>query len=237
MRFSLSFAALALLFISAQATAEVGNTGGGSGGYDDYDNISTQAIERISGGHISCFGVDCASSAWVAADDKNVDEPYYNTSGKLVTPEKSNNSGNSENSVTGSARLDAECAAYLKGADNLSETSKKMCGGRGDDSASATGETDAGGESFTSYGTRNGGRQAWRIPKEGPRYGKSIKVVFSDGHTVIVPDTSKCYREKDGFVFKPGTNGEYSETGTAHGGVYLHAPYGNSSTKATFYPN
>lgn len=91
---------------------------------------------------------------------------------------------------------------------------------------------------YSSYGTRNGGRQAWRIPRKGPDFGAKIKVVFSDGHTVYVRDTSKNYRESDGFVFKPGIgpNGEGSaNTGTAHGGVYLHAPYGNRSTQVTFY--
>ena len=91
---------------------------------------------------------------------------------------------------------------------------------------------------YTSYGVRNGGRQAWRIPRKGPEFGKQIKVVFSDGHTVLVKDTSHNYRESDGFVFKPGIgpNGEGdSNTGTAHGGVYLHAPYGNRSTRVTFY--
>ena len=91
---------------------------------------------------------------------------------------------------------------------------------------------------YTSYGVRNGGRQAWRIPKQGPEFGKKIKVVFSDGHTVYVNDTSHNYREKDGFVFKPGLgpNGEgEADTGTAHHGVYLHAPYGNKSTQVTFY--
>jgi hypothetical protein len=93
---------------------------------------------------------------------------------------------------------------------------------------------------YTSYGTRNGGRQAWRIPKKGPEFGSQIKVVFSDGHTVIVKDTSHNYRESDGFVFKPGIgpNGEGQDnTGTSHGGVYLHAPYGNNSKQVTFYYN
>lgn len=93
-------------------------------------------------------------------------------------------------------------------------------------------------ETYTSYGVRNGGRQAWRIPKKGPAFGKKIKVVFSNGHTVYVNNTSKNYRESDGFVFKPGIgpNGEGShDTGTAHGGVYLHAPYGNKSKQVTFY--
>jgi len=91
---------------------------------------------------------------------------------------------------------------------------------------------------YTSYGQRNGGREAWRIPHKGPEFGKLIKVVFSDGHTVFVKDTSHNYRESDGFVFKPGIgpNGEGSaDTGTAHGGVYLHAPYGNKSKQVTFY--
>lgn len=93
-------------------------------------------------------------------------------------------------------------------------------------------------ETYTSYGVRNGGRQAWRIPKKGPEFGAKVKVVFSNGHTVMVNDTSHNYRESDGFVFKPGIgpNGEgTTDTGTAHGGVYLHAPYGNKSTRATFY--
>lgn len=93
---------------------------------------------------------------------------------------------------------------------------------------------------YTSYGTRNGGRQAWRIPKKGPEFGARIKVVFSDGHTVYVNNTSKNYRESDGFVFKPGIgpNGEgQADTGTSHGGVYLHAPYGNRSKQVTFCQN
>jgi len=91
---------------------------------------------------------------------------------------------------------------------------------------------------YSSYGVRNGGRKAWRIPRKGPSFGKNIKVVFSDGHTVLVKDTSHNYRESDGFVFKPGLgpNGEgSSNTGTAHGGVYLHAPYGNRSNQVTFH--
>lgn len=88
---------------------------------------------------------------------------------------------------------------------------------------------------YSSYGTRNGGRQAWRIPQKGPEFGSRVKVVFSNGHTVMVPNTSRNYRESDGFVFKPGIgpNGEGDDdTGTAHGGVYLHAPYGNHSQMA-----
>jgi len=95
---------------------------------------------------------------------------------------------------------------------------------------------------YTSYGVRNGGRQAWRIDKKGPEFGQPIKIVFANGQTFIVEDTSHNYREssgdRKGFVFKPGIgpNGEGDDnTGTSHGGVYLHAPYGNSSKTATFY--
>jgi hypothetical protein len=95
---------------------------------------------------------------------------------------------------------------------------------------------------YTSYGVRNGGRQAWRIPKKGPEFGKKIKVVFSDGFSTVVNNTSKNFRlstgKGRGFVFKPGLgpNGEGDDnTGTAHGGVYLHAPYGNRSKQVTIY--
>ena len=41
-------------------------------------------------------------------------------------------------------------------------------------------------------------------------------------------------------LFEPqrGPNGEGEDnTGTSHGGVYLHAPYGNNSKQVTFYYN
>jgi len=106
---------------------------------------------------------------------------------------------------------------------------------------------------YQSYGVRNGGRQAWRIPKKGPDFGDKIKIVFSSGKTYYIYNTSKNCRgdnpntcdipsdkNKDGFVFKPGIgpNGEGDgDTGTSHGGVYLHAPYGNDSKSVTFYYN
>lgn len=108
----------------------------------------------------------------------------------------------------------------------------------GDDDDSESGYSHK--ATYTSYGVRNGGRQAWRISKKGPEFGRKIKIVFSDGHTVTVNNTSRNYRESDGFVFKPGLgpNGEGEEnTGTAHGGVYLHAPYGNRSKQATIHYN
>jgi len=101
---------------------------------------------------------------------------------------------------------------------------------------------------YDSYGVRNGGRQAWRINKRGDSLGSGpVKFTFSDGLTFIVKDSNKncrdredtCNRdsraEKDGFLYKPGNglpNGSGdADRGTAHGGIYLHAPYGNSSKK------
>jgi len=108
-------------------------------------------------------------------------------------------------------------------------------------------------ESYNSYGVRNG-RQAWRINKKGPAFGPGpIKFVFSSGREYTVPNTSKNCRgdnpatcdipsdkNKDGFVYKPGIgpNGEGDkDTGTDHGGVYLHAPWKDSSTSVTVYYN
>jgi hypothetical protein len=104
---------------------------------------------------------------------------------------------------------------------------------------------------YTSYGVRNGGRQAWRIPKKGPDFGQPIKFVFSSGKSFTVKNTSKNCRDQEscsrnskapmyGFVFKPGIgpNGDGdSDTGTSHGGIYLHAPYGDSSKQVTVYYN
>jgi hypothetical protein len=88
---------------------------------------------------------------------------------------------------------------------------------------------------YSSYGVRNGGRQAWRIPRTGPSFGKEIKIVFSNGYTTYVYNTSRRVSESNGFVFRPGIGSIDSGTGTAHNGVYLHAPYGNSSKKVTFH--
>jgi len=105
---------------------------------------------------------------------------------------------------------------------------------------------------YDSYGQRNGERWAWRINKKGPDFGPGpIKFVFSSGKEYTVKNTSKNCRgdnpdacgipsskNKDGFVFKPGIgpNGEGdNDTGTSHGGVYLHAPYNDNSQKVTVY--
>jgi len=106
---------------------------------------------------------------------------------------------------------------------------------------------------FTSYGERNGGRKAWRISGKGPSYGSQIKFVFASGKEYTVKNTSKNCRgnnpdtcdipssqNKDGFVYKPGIgpNGEGDkDTGTSHGGIYLHAAYGDKSNTVTMYYN
>ena len=107
-------------------------------------------------------------------------------------------------------------------------------------------------KTYDSYGVRNG-RQAWRIPENGPWFGQQVKVVFSSGKTRSVSNTSKNCRgdnpntcdipsdkNKDGFVWKSGLgeNGEGDEnTGTSHRGVYIHAPFGDTSKSLTIYYN
>lgn len=76
---------------------------------------------------------------------------------------------------------------------------------------------------YKTYGTRNGGRQAWRIPKIG-RPGQRAIVRFSSGaqYAVII---GKANRTRSGFVFKNGS----------HGGYYIHAPYRDKSQYVTVY--
>ena len=105
-----------------------------------------------------------------------------------------------------------------------------------------------------SYGYFNhaNGRQAWRIPENGPWFGQQAKVVFSSGKEFTVYDTSKNCRDQEkscsrnskaqmyGFVWKSGLgeNGEGdSNTGTSHHGVYIHAPHGDTSKSLTIYYN
>ena len=106
-------------------------------------------------------------------------------------------------------------------------------------------------KSFSSYGVRNG-RQAWRIPMRGDSLGSGpVKFVFSSGAVFTVPSTAKNCRDQEstcsrnskaedyGFVFKPGNgkpNGEGdSDIGTAHGGIYLHSPFGDDSQSVIMY--
>ena len=102
------------------------------------------------------------------------------------------------------------------------------------------------------YFNHANGRQAWRIPENGPWFGQPVKVVFSSGKEFTVKNTSKNCRDQEsncqrnskakmyGFVWKSGLgeNGEGDEnTGTSHHGVYIHAPHGDTSTSLTIYYN
>jgi len=68
----------------------------------------------------------------------------------------------------------------------------------------------------------------FRIPQKGTYFGKSIKVVFSNGWSIVVPDTSKRYASGN-FIYRPGIGTVRSGTGTAHGGVFIAANTGNRS--------
>ena len=132
----------------------------------------------------------------------------------------------------------------IKMADGITYTAKS---GSTVDPISPTGDYTNKAE-YDSYGVRNGGRQAWRINKRGNSLGSGpVKFTFSDGLIFVVKDPNKncrdredtCARDsgadKDGFLYKPGNNlpngkGD-ADRGTDHGGIYLHAPYGNSSKK------
>ncbi|MBI5544510.1 MAG: hypothetical protein HY901_11510 [Deltaproteobacteria bacterium] len=101
--------------------------------------------------------------------------------------------------------------------------------------------TDSLGGQSSTYGStgvgrgKDAGKNTWRIPKTGPSFGKSLKVVFSDGYTVTVPDTTKRFTNSDGFIFRPGIGSKESGTGTSHNGVFLVGPKGHQATSATLY--
>jgi len=89
------------------------------------------------------------------------------------------------------------------------------------------------GKVYDTYGIRGNGRMAWRIPKGGEVY-KTLTITFSNGYSVDISDTLKNQEGEDGFLYKPGINNDEEggeSTNTSHGGVYILAPYGNSSTK------
>lgn len=90
---------------------------------------------------------------------------------------------------------------------------------------------------YTSSGvapSHRGGGTTFRINKIGTAFGKSIKVVFSNGWSVTISDTSKRYT-KDNFIYRPGTGSKESGTGTSHGGVFICANSGNKSKSLTIY--
>jgi len=132
----------------------------------------------------------------------------------------------------------------IKMADGVTYTAKS--GTAGETTGPVTPGVYKNSATYKAYGKRNGDRWAWRINKRGDSLGSGpVKFTFSDGLTFVVKDPNKncrdredtCNRdsraEKDGFLYKPGNglpNGTGdADRGTAHGGIYLHAPYGNDS--------
>jgi hypothetical protein len=90
---------------------------------------------------------------------------------------------------------------------------------------------------YTSSGVapaNRGGGSTFRINKKGTAFGKSIKVVFSNGWSVTISDTSKRYT-KDNFIYRPGIGSKESGTGTSHGGVFICANSHNTSKSLTIY--
>lgn len=57
---------------------------------------------------------------------------------------------------------------------------------------------------YSYYNAGNGGRMAWRINKKGTAFGKTIKLVFSNGYTVIIPNTSQKFAKSDGLIYRTG---------------------------------
>jgi hypothetical protein len=88
-------------------------------------------------------------------------------------------------------------------------------------------------KTYNFYNVGDGGRQAWRIPEIGTSFGKTIKLTFESGYTVLIPDTSVRFALKNGLIYRPGDGHEGDPTNsiqTSHGGVYLYAPTGDKST-------
>ena len=136
----------------------------------------------------------------------------------------------------------------IKMADGGTYTAKN--GTAGETSGPATPGVYKNSATYTSYGVRNQGRQAWRISKRGDSLGAGpVKFTFASGKTFTVKSTARNCRDREdtcnrdsraamyGFLFKPGNgrpNGEGdADIGTAHGGIYLHAPFGDSSKTVT----
>lgn len=94
-------------------------------------------------------------------------------------------------------------------------------------------------ETFSATGVAHAHRgrgSTFRINKQGPAFGKSIKVVFSNGWSIVVPDTSRRYASGN-FIYRPGIGSVRSGTGTAHGGVFIAANTGNKSKTVKIYYN
>ena len=75
--------------------------------------------------------------------------------------------------------------------------------------------------SYNRYGTRNGGRPAWRIPGPMDRFGSICKFTFNGNGGFYYVYSQKANRANNGVVWKKGS----------HGGPYIHAPYRSNSTR------
>lgn len=134
-------------------------------------------------------------------------------------------------------------SVFLNGCSDSNEQPDAVTG-VGDDKVTAatptaTKSTFSKKETYKATGTAwepgRGNGSTFRIPKIGTAFGKTIKVVFSSGYTVIVPDTSKRLAIGK-FLYRCG-GGSYRnrETWTSHGGVFLAAPANDLSKTVTIY--
>ncbi|MBU1108866.1 MAG: hypothetical protein KKB51_19470 [Candidatus Riflebacteria bacterium] len=92
-------------------------------------------------------------------------------------------------------------------------------------------------ETFSSTGVaqaHRGGGTTFRVKKKGQAFGKTFKVVFSNGWSVIVPDSSKRFT-KDKFIYRPGGSNKNGDTWTSHGGAFICANAGNTSKSLTIF--
>lgn len=93
-------------------------------------------------------------------------------------------------------------------------------------------------QTFKTSGFANG-RQGWRIPKCGKDYSVPIEFRFESGFTRIVDDLGKRIEDPNGFLVRPGTckqeagDPSQNQEWTSHGGMYVHAPFGDKSTELT----
>jgi len=130
-------------------------------------------------------------------------------------------------------------ALFLNGCGSNDDKTATTTGAGDDQTTKAT--TDAAAfshkETFSSTGSapKRGGGSTFRIKKKGTAFGKTIKVVFSNGWSVTVPNTSKRFTSGN-FIYRAG-GGSFrnAETWTTHGGVFLCANAGNKSKKVTIY--
>ena len=93
-------------------------------------------------------------------------------------------------------------------------------------------------KTYDSSGFANG-RQGWRIPLAGKDYNTPLIFTFSSGFQRTVDDLSKRIEDSNGFLIRPGYgdnragNPSEDREWTSHGGMYVHAPYNDTSKSLT----